>query len=122
MAILADENTHRVVVDRLRQAGYVVEWLYETRQGDTDLEILERPDIATAILITNDRDFGDLIFNRQSAAPKAILYTRLPHRDAHATADRLVALLVDGVPAGQMITITKNGNRIRPFPLGASNG
>lgn len=122
MAILADENTHRSVVDRLREAGYAVEWLYETRPGESDLEILERPDIATAILITNDRDFGDLIFNRGGPAPRTILYTRLPHRDADATANRLIALLADGVPAGQMITITKNGNRIRPFPLGASNG
>jgi hypothetical protein len=70
----------------------------------------------------NDSDFGDLIFNHGLPAPKTILYTRLPHRAAQQTAARLIALLEAGVPAGQMITLTKNGARTKPFPPGAHHG
>ena len=122
MRLLADEHTHFVVVDRLRGAGFDVEWIVQSMPGIADRDILARDDIGQFILITNDRDFGDLIFNHRLPCPKSILYTRLAHREAELTATRLIALLEAGVPAGQIITLTKNGERAKPFPAGAHNG
>ncbi|WP_010218017.1 DUF5615 family PIN-like protein [Sphingomonas sp. PAMC 26621] len=122
MRLLLDENVHRTVVTRLREAGFELEWISETSPGALDPEILARSDIAQFILITNDGDFGDLIFNHGLPAPKTILYTRLPHRAAEQTVTCLIALLEAGVPAGQMITLTKNGERTKPFPSGAHHG
>ena len=122
MRLLLDENAHRIVVERLRDAGFELEWISDTTPGASDPAILARPDIDQAILITNDSDFGDLIVNHGLPAPKTILYTRLPHRAAEQTAARLIALLEAGVPAGQMITLTKNGARTKPFPPGAHHG
>lgn len=119
MRLLLDENAHVIVVKRLREAGFDLEWVSETTPGALDHEILARPDIGAFILVTNDGDFGDLIFNHGMPTPKSILYTRLPHRAAEQTAVRLIALLEAGVPAGQMITLTKNGERTKPFPAGA---
>jgi predicted nuclease of predicted toxin-antitoxin system len=120
--ILADENMHRIVVVRLRAAGFDVEWIRESHPGLLDRDILRRPDIAGLILVTHDRDFGDLIFNQGLPAPQAVLYSRLPHRASEETARRLIGLLEAGGVAGQMITITKDGYRTRPFPLGGLNG
>ena len=119
MRLLADENTHIVVVQRLRKAGFDLEWVAQSTPGVTDEDILARADIGALVLITNDRDFGDLVFSRHRPCPKTVLYTRLPHRAAELTATRLIALLEAGVPTGQMITLTKNGERAKPFPPGA---
>jgi hypothetical protein len=73
----------------------------------------------TTVLITCDRDFGDLIFSRGMPTPRAILYVRLPHRQADATADRLLSLIERGGIEGHIITITKDGERTKPFPAGA---
>ena len=122
MRRLVDENMHRIVVARLRDAGFDVEWVKQSSPGALDPEILGRPDIGSLIFVTHDRDFGDLIFSKGLPTPYAILYTRLPHRLPNLTADLLIALLEDGVPAGQMVTVKRDGSRAKPFPSGASHG
>ncbi len=119
MRLLVDENIHRIVVSRLRDADFDVEWIRQSSPGASDSEILGRADIGSLVFVTNDRDFGDLIFNKGLPSPYAILYTRLPHRLPNLTADLLIALLEAGVPAGQMVTMKRDGNRTRPFPSGA---
>lgn len=106
----------------LRGAGRTVEWIRESGAGTEDPDILARQDIADTVLITNDSDFGDLIFRQRRPAPLAIFYTRTPHRDWQTTADLILAELDRGVAAGHMTTITKDGTRRRPFPTGEDNG
>ena len=122
MKLLADENQHPLVVARLRKAGYVVDSIAESCPGSQDRDILMRPDITEYVLLTYDRDFGDLIFNQGLPAPAAILYTRLSRIEPETIAARLLTLLQKGVPVGHMITITKNGKRVKPFADGAENG
>ena len=122
MHLLADENQHPTFVARLRSAGYAVEWIRETSRGAKDADILRRPDIARLVLITDDRDFGDLIFNRGYPSPQAILYNRMTRAQPDDIANRLVRRLTLGDLDGRMITLTKDGERVKPFPLGANNG
>uniref|UniRef100_UPI00345ADE9F DUF5615 family PIN-like protein n=1 Tax=uncultured Sphingomonas sp. TaxID=158754 RepID=UPI00345ADE9F len=122
MLLLADENIHRLVVACLREAGWPTEWIAETSPGASDAVILERGDIGSCVLLTNDRDFGELIFSRNLPRPLAILYSRLPHRSPSLTAERILTLLEAGVPAGHLVTITIDGDRTKPFPSGATNG
>ena len=119
MRFLADENVHGKVVQNLREYGLDVEWIKESSRGIADPFILQRIDISSLILITNDRDFGDLIFNKGLPIPYALLYTRLPHRDWQNTADRLIAVIEQGVFQGHIVTIAIDRNRISPFPPGA---
>ena len=121
MDLLA-ENQHPLVVARLREAGFTVEFIRESSSGALDEEILARPDIGSLVLLTYDRDFGDLIFNRGFPSPAAILYTRLNRLDPERIASRLLALLDAGVPSGHMISIIGDGVRLKPFPAGADNG
>ncbi|PAX08204.1 DUF5615 family PIN-like protein [Sphingomonas lenta] len=122
MKLLADQNVHRRVVLRLRDAGYDVEFILETMPGRLDEQILARPDIGELVFITGDKGFGRWIFDLGLPRPLSILYSRLPQPDWADTADRLLRILEEGVAPGQMITITKDGERTKPFPLGASNG
>ncbi|TMJ14891.1 MAG: hypothetical protein E6G94_08470 [Alphaproteobacteria bacterium] len=77
MRLLADENLHPVTVSHLRGVGHNVEWVKETSPGAQDEDILSRPDISELVLVTLDRDFGDLIFRQGFPTPRAILYSRL---------------------------------------------
>lgn len=122
MKLLADQNVHRRVVLRLREAGYDVEFILETMPGRLDPEILARADIGALIFITGDKGFGNWVFNLGLPPPLAILFSRLPHSEWDATADRLIAVLEGGTMAGQMITITQDGERTKPLPIGANNG
>ena len=122
MELLADENQHPIVVARLRAMGYDVEFIRESTPGAKDGEILNRPDIGRKIFLTYDRDFGELIFNRSSPVPLTLIYTRLNRLDPSNIADRLIAVLDTGVPAGHIVTIGKDGIQTRPFPTGANNG
>jgi predicted nuclease of predicted toxin-antitoxin system len=119
--LLADQNVHRRVVRVLREAGFDLEFIQETMPGSADEAILARNDISDFILITGDRDFGDLIFNKGLPQPNAILYSRLPHPEWQNTANRLIAILRNGPSPGYMTTLTKDGERLRSFPLGATH-
>ncbi len=121
MHLLADQNVHVRVVARLRDAGYAVEHILETMPGASDEDILARVDIGAMIFITGDKGFGDWTFNKGLPRPMAILLSRLPHPAWAETADRLAACLERSIEPGQMITITKAGDRVKPFPSGATN-
>ncbi|MEA3060931.1 MAG: hypothetical protein QOJ94_712 [Sphingomonadales bacterium] len=87
-----------------------------------DSEILLRRDMGALVSVTGDRDFGDLIFNRGYPAPKAILYQRLNRLDPDGIAERLIAVLGRGGFEGHIVTLTKDGERSKPFPTGVQNG
>ena len=84
-----------------------------------DPEILLRDDMGSLVFISGDRDFGDLIFNRGYPVPRAILYQRLNRLDPDGIADRLIAVLGRGDFDGHIVTLTKDGERSKPFPSGA---
>ena len=121
MQLLADQNVHRRVVVCLREAGFEVEFILETMPGRSDQDILARDDIGEFVLITGDKGFGDWIFNKGLGRPLAILLSRLPQPEWATTAGRLIDVLEQGVAAGQITTITRDGTRIRPFPTGVQN-
>ena len=98
-----------------------VEWVKETSRGTQDEEILSRPDIGELVLITLDRDIGDLIYRRGLPTPRAILYSRLSRADPKAIGQRIATLIERGLADNHMTTITAMGERVRAFP-GVENG
>ena len=61
MRFLADENVSRVVIARLRSAGFEVISIAETRPGSLDTDVLRAADAEDCILITEDQDFSELV-------------------------------------------------------------
>lgn len=121
MRIIADQNVHRRVVLGLREKGFDVEYIQETMPGRTDEELLARTDIGDVIFLTGDKGFGDWIFNRGLPQPFAVILTRLPDPEWATTSQRIIARLEKGIEAGHMVSITKRGDRTKPFPRGADN-
>jgi len=76
MKLLADEGVDRQIVDCLRKEGHQVLYIAEMQPGLTDDEILEISNREKILLITTDKDFGELIF-RQHRIMSGILLIRL---------------------------------------------
>ena len=80
MRILADENMPERAVNLLRRAGHDVRWVMETDRGALDPPLLAAATAERRLLITYDKDFGDLLFQDGSSAPYGILLFRM-HSD-----------------------------------------
>ena len=76
MKLLADENLNLSVVARMREAGHQVLAVAEMEPGISDDVVLDRANVETAILITEDKDFGELAF-RQSLVHHGVILVRL---------------------------------------------
>jgi predicted nuclease of predicted toxin-antitoxin system len=64
MIFFADESLDRQIITRLRQDGHVVLDVTEMDPGISDDKVLSMANESKAILLTADRDFGDLVFAR----------------------------------------------------------
>src|SRR5580692_11455556 len=67
MNIIADENIDRLVIKRLRTEGHLVISISEDRQSSPDIDVLSFSHESGALLITEDKDFGELVFHKKQA-------------------------------------------------------
>ncbi len=76
MKLLADENVDKPVVERLRKDGHIVLYVAEIAPSISDDEVMQRANQEKALLLTADKDFGDLVF-RQSRIIYGVVLIRL---------------------------------------------
>lgn len=76
MNLLADEGVDRQIVERLRQEGYSVLYIAEMEPGISDDLVLEKANQVEALLLTADKDFGELVF-RQHRITSGVVLLRL---------------------------------------------
>src|SRR5262245_61172078 len=62
MMLLADESVDRMIVERLRADGHDTLYVAEMSPGITDDEILREASSRNALLLTEDKDFGELVY------------------------------------------------------------
>ena len=73
MRFLADENVDRLIVERLRKDGHEVLYVLEMEPGISDDEVLQRANQESALLLTADKDFGELVFRLGRIASGVVL-------------------------------------------------
>ena len=95
MNFLADESCAGPVIRALRNSGHDVVAISEVASGATDEEVLERALNEKRILLTEDRDFGELVFARGRSSAGVILVRFQSHarRAKPATVVEAVAKL-----------------------------
>src|SRR4051794_28961775 len=86
MRLLADENVDGPVVARLRADGHEVAWVVEDAVGTPDDAVLARAYAEGIVLITADKDFGELVY-RQRRPHAGILLLRLSGLDEGSKGD-----------------------------------
>ncbi len=85
MNLLADESIDKPIVDRLRQDGHSVLYIAEFSPSIDDDAVLQRANQNSALLITADKDFGELVF-RQGRIHVGVVLVRLANLPSQAKA------------------------------------
>ena len=80
MKILADENIDYPVVIKLRESGFEVLSIMDMHQGENDNFVLSIANQLDCVLLTNDKDFGDLVI-RHKLPHKGVILLRLSSQD-----------------------------------------
>jgi len=114
MNFLADECIDRQIVDRLRQDGHQTSFVLEMDPGMSDAAVLSLSNETASILLTADKDFGELVF-RQGCASSGVLLIRLAG-ERHDEKAELVstAIRTRGAElAGNFSVLTERTFRIR---------
>src|SRR5262245_14766717 len=108
MKILADENLPGAVVAWLRANGHDVLFATEAQAGAPDTDWAVRAEREKRILLTADKDFGELVF-RDGLASHGLVLLRLDEVTAPEILARLqmVWSVVEANPSGQFIVITE---------------
>lgn len=73
MNLVADESVDRSVVDRLRHDGHEVLYVAELSPSIDDDSVLDSANEHGALLITADKDFGELVFRLRRAHAGVVL-------------------------------------------------
>lgn len=73
MKFLGDENLDWQIVERLRLDGHEVLYVVEMQPGILDDEVLDLANNEGAILLTSDKDFGELVFRLRRIATGVVL-------------------------------------------------
>jgi len=74
--LLADENIESEIVETLRENGFEVDYVAEFSPNINDKSILQLANKKKSILITSDKDFGELVF-RQKLIHSGVILLRL---------------------------------------------
>ncbi len=80
MNLLADENIKQAIVDRLRLDGHAVWYVVEMEPGVSDDVVLDLANREGALLLTGDKDFGELVFRLGRVAFGVILVRKENYR------------------------------------------
>src|SRR5579863_3520293 len=92
MRFLSDENVSRLVVERLRVSGFDVTSIGETLPGAADKDVLEAANAEGCILITEDRDLGELVI-RQRLSVRGVILLELDRLSNAAEADAVAEVV-----------------------------
>lgn len=116
MLFIVDESTGAAVVEFLRNLGHDVMAVSENIPQADDSIILDWAVKEKRILITNDKDFGELVF-RTGQAHHGVVLLRL-HDESAANRIQMVKIVLVGYAgrlAGHFVVASERGIRIRPM-------
>ena len=120
MRLFADENVARAIVKWLRDRGHDVLHASEIQPGAADADWLTQSEAEGRLILTSDKDFGELIF-RDHLTSHGVILLRLG--DMILT-DRLARLgevwpTVEAHPTGKFLVITPTKVRVRDLGMEA---
>ncbi|HMJ07974.1 MAG TPA: DUF5615 family PIN-like protein, partial [Pyrinomonadaceae bacterium] len=75
MNLLADESVDRQIVERLRRDGHNV--LYIAEPSISDNVVFDRANENLALLLTGDKDFGEIVFRDNRLSSGGVVLLRL---------------------------------------------
>lgn len=117
MRLLANENFPAEAVAALRQRGHDVAWVRDDAPGSSDRQVLARAQAEGRILLTFDKDFGELAFYAGLPAACGVILLRIAAPSAAYVA-RVVAAALESRSdwAGHFSVVEDDRIRMTPLP------
>ena len=120
--LLADENVPGPAVIALRREGHDVVWMHEDGPGTPDIDVLARAQRERRVVITFDKDFGELAFRLGAAATFGVVLFRLNADSPEAAARVSVAVFATRIGWSGAFAVVEDGRlRIRSLREPASS-
>jgi predicted nuclease of predicted toxin-antitoxin system len=94
--LVADESVEGPTVYALRDAGHEVLFIAETSPGIEDSEVLAVARREEALLLTADKDFGELVFRNRESHYGVLLIRSPEHNLGENAANALTAIRQHG--------------------------
>ncbi len=118
MKILVDECCPLSVVEALRENGHDVLYVAEDMRSFADIDILSQSVDEEHIILTEDRDFGGLVFRDAQPAYGIVLVRidALLRQQKIARVRELFSTHAAELPH-MMTTLTLNNTRVHPLPV-----
>lgn len=117
LRILANENVPGGAVEALRHEGHDVVWIRTHAPGSTDEAILAQAQTESRVLMTFDKDFGEMAFRRGLPASSGIILFRIETTGSvQATTLVLAALKSRSDWAGHFSVVEKDRIRMTLLP------
>jgi predicted nuclease of predicted toxin-antitoxin system len=113
---VADENLDWPIIDQLRKDGHTVVAVVELAPGVSDPDVLGIANRQNAVLITADKDFGELVYRQQQLSTGVILVRLVgvaPQKKAQLVANAIAQLSSSLVGAFTVVTPTSVRHRPR---------
>ena len=116
MKFLADECCDHGLVEAMRQSGYDVLFVLEAKPRATDDDVLALAFNERRILITEDKDFGELVYRLKKPA-HGIILMRIDVKNRSGKWPRLKKLLDSYGErcTGRFVAVDENKFRFRPL-------
>ena len=117
MKLLADESVDHPIVARLRADGHEVTSIAEESPGIRDEVVLARAWQEGVVLLTGDKDFGELVY-RQRLPHAGVLLLRLEGLDEAGKCEAVAQAIAEHGPElpGAFSVSTSDSIRIRRNP------
>ena len=104
-------------VDALRTAGHDVAWVHADSQGCSDTDVLARANAEERVLLTFDKDFGELAFRHGMGAESGVVLLRLTAESPSLIAAAPVKALAGRSDwSGHFSVIDEKRIRMTPLP------
>jgi predicted nuclease of predicted toxin-antitoxin system len=117
LRLLGDENFPGPAITALRARGHDVAWVRTDAPGSSDPQVLARADAEKRILITFDKDFGELAFRAGLPASSGVVLFRITTTSAAQVAQIAVDVLESRTDwAGHFSVVEPTRLRMTPLP------
>lgn len=113
---MADEHMYEEWVSILRQRGHGVAWVVEDAPTADDEEILRIAQAEQRVVVTFDKDFGELAFRRRLPASAGVILFRVRASDPPMSISTVIEILESTDDWAGHFSVIEEG-RIRMIPL-----
>lgn len=87
MNFIADESVDKQIVETLRNEGHEILYIAEVDPSISDDDVFDRANNSKALLLTADKDFGEIVFRDGRLFSKGVILIRLAGLSAQRKSD-----------------------------------